>query len=164
MAKKKRSKKPTVKERKKVLEQNQDESFKKREKEKVDDKTVDKKLTKEEKKQEKLKSKEIKKADKEKIKREKKEKQAIVGKGTMRQELKKVTWPTAQELSKSTLAVIFVIILTALIIFFSDLIFGALSKEFSKQVKKRQQHVEEVVEDEQESQEEQNEVSEEQVE
>lgn len=143
MAKKNKSKKPTVKDRKKELDKKVNKVDISKEKQ-----TVVEKMTKEEKKIEKKRKKENKKAEKDKKKRDKKAERLIVGKGTMKQELKKVTWPTALELTKSTSAVIFIVVLTAIIIFLSDLLFGTLNKEFSKQVKQRNQRLEENIENE----------------
>ena len=45
----------------------------------------------------------------------------------MRAELKKVTWPTKKELINNTSAVIGIVILTAIIVFFLDVVFESLS-------------------------------------
>ncbi|MBR1539866.1 MAG: preprotein translocase subunit SecE [Clostridia bacterium] len=45
----------------------------------------------------------------------------------MRSELKKVTWPTRKELVNSTIAVIVIVVLTAIIVFFLDVVFESLN-------------------------------------
>lgn len=52
----------------------------------------------------------------------------------IRTELKKVTWPNAEELSKATAAVMFLVVLVALIIFISDSVFSFGNKKFTKYV------------------------------
>lgn len=47
-------------------------------------------------------------------------------------ELKKVTWPKAEVLLKSTGAVVFLVLVVALIIFVSDMAFSTSSKKFSE--------------------------------
>lgn len=57
----------------------------------------------------------------------KEEKVAKKSTNTMRSELKKVTWPTRKELVNSTIAVIFIVVLTAIIVFFFDVVFESLN-------------------------------------
>lgn len=52
----------------------------------------------------------------------------------LKAELKKVSWPNAETLSKSTAAVLFLVITVAVIIFVSDAIFGLGSKKFSEYI------------------------------
>ena len=44
-------------------------------------------------------------------------------------ELKRVIWPTPKQLFKNTIAVIFIVLVTATIVFFLDLTFDALNKK-----------------------------------
>ena len=53
---------------------------------------------------------------------------------SLKAELKKVTWPTAEELAKSTTAVLVIILVVALIIFLSDSLFGYGSKKLTNKV------------------------------
>lgn len=77
------------------------------------------------------------KSKKEKTKKDKKKVDDLTSGTTMEKELKKVTWPTGEELVKSTSAVIFIVIVVALIIFIADLIFGTLTKKYSGYIQNR---------------------------
>ena len=57
----------------------------------------------------------------------KEEKVAKTNSNSMRSELKKVTWPTRKELVNSTVAVIVIVIITAIIVFFLDVVFESFS-------------------------------------
>ena len=57
---------------------------------------------------------------------------------SLRSELKKVNWASPEELAKSTLAVIVLVIFVALIIFISDTIFSLGIKKYTDFVSKRQ--------------------------
>ena len=46
---------------------------------------------------------------------------------TMRAELKKVTWPTRKELVNSTIAVIVIVVITAIIVFLLDVVFESVN-------------------------------------
>lgn len=60
-------------------------------------------------------------------------------------ELKKVTWPNAEELSKATAAVIFLVVTVALIIFASDSIFSLGTQKIREQIVKKQTTVQQEV-------------------
>ena len=69
-------------------------------------------------------AKEVKKKDN---KKEEKVAKKAANTSTMRSELKKVTWPTRKELVNSTIAVIVIVVLTAIIVFFLDVVFESLN-------------------------------------
>ena len=73
-------------------------------------------------------AKEVKKKDvkKDNKKEEKTTKNSSNVKG-MRAELKKVTWPTRKELFNSTMAVIVIVVITAIIVFLLDVVFESVS-------------------------------------
>ena len=59
-------------------------------------------------------------------------------------ELKKVSWPKASELSKATASVIFLVVIVALIIFLSDSLFSLGFKKITEpiiQKQKKEQHI-----------------------
>ena len=59
-------------------------------------------------------------------------------------ELKKVSWPSAGELSKATASVVFLVIVVALIIFLSDSLFSLGFKKITEpiiQKQKKEQHI-----------------------
>ena len=60
-------------------------------------------------------------------KENKEEKVAKKGSNNLRSELKKVTWPTGKELVNSTIAVIVIVVITAIIVFFLDVVFESLN-------------------------------------
>ena len=64
-------------------------------------------------------------------KKDNKKEEKVAKKGTnqnsMRSELKKVTWPTRKELINSTIAVIVIVVLTAIIVFFLDVVFESVN-------------------------------------
>ncbi|MGP1608508.1 MAG: preprotein translocase subunit SecE [Clostridium sp.] len=60
----------------------------------------------------------------------------------IRNELKKVSWPNAEELSKATAAVMFLVVLVAIIIFVSDTIFSFGNKKFTKYVSEKNKKAE----------------------
>lgn len=59
-------------------------------------------------------------------------------------ELKKVSWPKASELSKATASVIFLVVIVALIIFLSDSLFSLGLKKITEPIiekQKKEQHI-----------------------
>ena len=59
-------------------------------------------------------------------------------------ELKKVSWPKASELSKATASVIFLVVIVALIIFLSDSLFSFGFKKITEPIiekQKKEQHI-----------------------
>ena len=73
-------------------------------------------------------SKEVKKKDnKKEEKTAKKSSKNITSSNSMRDELKKVTWPTRKELVNSTMAVIVIVVITAVIVFFLDIAFESIN-------------------------------------
>ena len=93
-------------------------------------------------------------------KKEEKNVKKGTNKNSMRSELKKVTWPTRKELVNSTIAVLVIVVLTAIIVFFLDVVFESLntyginklrttiSDKINKETTTTQDAVEEVVLDE----------------
>ena len=69
-------------------------------------------------------AKEVKKKDN---KKEEKVAKKATNNNSMRSELKKVTWPTRKELVNSTIAVLVIVVLTAIIVFFLDVVFESLN-------------------------------------
>ena len=69
-------------------------------------------------------AKEVKKKDN---KKEEKVAKKTTNNNSMRSELKKVTWPTRKELMNSTIAVLVIVVLTAIIVFFLDVVFESLN-------------------------------------
>lgn len=57
---------------------------------------------------------------------------------TIGNELKKVSWPSAGELSKATASVVFLVIIVALIIFLSDSLFSLGFKKITEPIIERQ--------------------------
>ena len=57
---------------------------------------------------------------------------------TIGNELKKVSWPSAGELSKATASVVFLVIIVALIIFLSDSLFSLGFKKVTEPIIERQ--------------------------
>lgn len=57
---------------------------------------------------------------------------------TVGNELKKVSWPSAGELSKATASVVFLVIVVALIIFLSDSLFSLGLKKITEPIIERQ--------------------------
>ena len=57
---------------------------------------------------------------------------------TVGNELKKVSWPSAGELSKATASVVFLVIVVALIIFLSDSLFSLGFKKITEPIIERQ--------------------------
>lgn len=57
---------------------------------------------------------------------------------TVGNELKKVSWPSAGELSKATASVVFLVIIVALIIFLSDSLFSLGFKKVTEPIIERQ--------------------------
>lgn len=90
-------------------------------------------------------------------KKEEKSVKKSANKNSMRSELKKVTWPTRKELVNSTIAVLVIVVLTAIIVFFLDVVFESIntyginklrttiSDKVNKDVTTTQDAVEEVV-------------------
>lgn len=90
-------------------------------------------------------------------KKEEKNVKKSANKNSMRSELKKVTWPTRKELVNSTIAVLVIVVLTAIIVFFLDVVFESIntyginklrttiSDKVNKEVTTTQDAVEEVV-------------------
>ena len=73
-------------------------------------------------------AKEVKKKDnKKEEKTAKKSSKNITSSNSMRDELKKVTWPTRKELVNSTMAVIVIVVITAVIVFFLDIAFESIN-------------------------------------
>ena len=63
---------------------------------------------------------------------------------TVGNELKKVSWPSAGELSKATASVVFLVIVVALIIFLSDSLFSLGLKKITEPIiekQKKEQHI-----------------------
>ena len=63
---------------------------------------------------------------------------------TVGNELKKVSWPSAGELSKATASVVFLVIIVALIIFLSDSLFSLGLKKITEPIiekQKKEQHI-----------------------
>ena len=61
-------------------------------------------------------------------KKDNKKEEKKAGNGTtMRAELKKVTWPTRKELINSTIAVIVIVVITAIIVFLLDVVFESVN-------------------------------------
>ena len=63
---------------------------------------------------------------------------------TIGNELKKVSWPKAGELSKATASVIFLVVIVALIIFLSDSLFSLGLKKITEPIiekQKKEQHI-----------------------
>lgn len=59
-------------------------------------------------------------------------------------ELKKVSWPKASELSKATASVVFLVVIVALIIFLSDSLFSLGLKKITEPIiekQKKEQHI-----------------------
>ena len=59
-------------------------------------------------------------------------------------ELKKVSWPKASELSKATASVVFLVVIVALIIFLSDSLFSLGLKKITQPIiekQKKEQHI-----------------------
>jgi len=69
-------------------------------------------------------AKEVKKKDN---KKEEKVAKKTTNNNSMRSELKKVTWPTRKELMNSTIAVLVIVVITAIIVFFLDVVFESLN-------------------------------------
>lgn len=57
---------------------------------------------------------------------------------TIGNELKKVSWPSAGELSKATASVVFLVVIVALIIFISDSLFSLGFKKITEPIIERQ--------------------------
>jgi len=68
-----------------------------------------------------------KEVNKKENKKEEKVAKKTTSTNTMRSELKKVTWPSRKELVNSTIAVIVIVVLTAIIVFFLDVAFESLN-------------------------------------
>ena len=63
---------------------------------------------------------------------------------TVGNELKKVSWPSASELSKATASVVFLVVIVALIIFISDSLFSLGFKKITEPIiekQKKEQHI-----------------------
>ena len=57
---------------------------------------------------------------------------------TVGNELKKVSWPSASELSKATASVVFLVVIVALIIFISDSLFSLGFKKITEPIIEKQ--------------------------
>ena len=57
---------------------------------------------------------------------------------TIGNELKKVSWPSASELSKATASVVFLVVIVALIIFISDSLFSLGFKKITEPIIEKQ--------------------------
>ena len=57
---------------------------------------------------------------------------------TVGNELKKVSWPSASELSKATASVVFLVVIVALIIFISDSLFSLGFKKITEPINEKQ--------------------------
>ena len=73
-----------------------------------------------------------KKAKKKKKKKKKNKKTFLKG---FKAELKKVTWPTPKQLVNNTVAVITIVLITAIIVFVLDLAFEAINKNGVEKIK-----------------------------
>ena len=58
---------------------------------------------------------------------------------TVGNELKKVSWPSASELSKATASVVFLVVIVALIIFISDSLFSLGFKKITEPIIEKQE-------------------------
>ena len=64
---------------------------------------------------------------------------------TVGNELKKVSWPSAGELSKATASVVFLVIVVALIIFLSDSLFSLGFKKITEPIIEKQKKEQNIV-------------------